>query len=132
MDLSRKRRFGGLAALCAVWVAVLGAGTAHAKKQDKPTACRLRCERIEQAAQEEVNQCVRQCPKARRGQMDAYLVCTEGCNKKLKDKPRGIACLDSCESGELDKPKKKDKVSKSNRQKSSSKGGPKIIRVRRR
>jgi hypothetical protein len=109
MDLCRKRRFSGLAAaLCAAWLTVLGAGTAHAKKkQDKPTACRLRCERIEQAAQDELNQCVRQCPQARSGQMEAYQACTQGCGKKLKSKPQGMQCLDACESGELDKPKKK-------------------------
>jgi len=107
MDLSRKRRFSGLAAaLCAAWLTVLGAGTAHAKKQDKPTACRLRCDRMEQAAQDELNQCVRQCPKARRGKMEEYQACTQGCNKKLRGKPQGMECLDSCESGELDKPKK--------------------------
>jgi len=130
MELSRKRRFRALAALCAVGLALLGAGPAHAvKKQDKPTACRLRCDRLEQEAQDEVNQCVRQCPKPRRGQMDAYQACTEGCTKKLKGKPKGIACVDSCESGELDKPKKK--VSKPTRHK-SSKSGPQVIRVRRR
>ena len=107
MDLCRKRRFSGLAAaLCAAWLTVLGAGTAHAKKLDKPNACKLRCDRMEQADQDEVNQCVQQCPKGR-GKQDEYQACTQSCTKKLKGKPQGMACLDSCESGELDKPKKK-------------------------
>ena len=126
MDLSRKKRCWGLPlALCAAWLTVLAAGTAHAKKQDKPTSCRLRCDRIEQAAQDELNQCVRQCPKARRGKMEEYLACTQGCNKKVKDKPQGMQCLDSCESGELDKPKKK--ASNPNHHKT-----PKVARGKRR
>jgi hypothetical protein len=95
------------------WLCLLGAGPAHAKKIDKPAACSLRCESIEKAAQDEVNQCVRECPKARRGNGEERQACAVSCNKKLASKPMGMACLDKCESGELDKPKKKASSSSS-------------------
>jgi hypothetical protein len=122
MDWSRKRRLSGLtAALSMAWLCLLGAGPAHAKKLDKPTSCRLRCERIEKAAQDEVNQCVSQCPKPRRGNADERQACAVSCNKKLASKPMGMACLDKCESGELDKPKKKASSSSSSKTKTASK-----------
>ena len=126
MDWSPKRRLSGLtAALSMACLCLLGAGPAHAKKKlDKPAACSLRCESIEKAAQDEVNQCVRECPKPRRGNSDERQACAVSCNKKLANKPIGMACLDKCESGELDKPKKQASSSSSKTKTASSPPAP--------
>lgn len=123
MDWSRKRRLGGLtAALGMAWLCLLGASPAHAKKADPVAACSQRCERIEKAAQDEVNQCVSECPRPRRGNADERQACALTCNKKLANKPVGMACLDKCESGELDKPKKESsRASKTASNKTASK-----------